>query len=109
MVKFRAGADIGGTFTDVVFLGDDGSVLVRKVASTPDDYAKAVIDGLSQGIKDLGLKPQDISEISHGFTVATNAILEGKGERTALVTTEGFRDVLDLARIRIPGLYDLFY
>lgn len=109
MVKFRAGADIGGTFTDVVFLGDDGSVLVRKVASTPDDYAKAVIDGLSQGIKDLGLKPQDISEISHGFTVATNAILEGKGERTALVTTEGFRDVLELARIRIPRLYDLYY
>ncbi|MEE2885764.1 MAG: hydantoinase/oxoprolinase family protein [Chloroflexota bacterium] len=109
MVNFRAGADIGGTFTDVVFLGDDGSVLVRKVASTPNDYAKAVIDGLSQGIKDLELRPQDISEISHGFTVATNAILEGKGERTALITTEGFRDVLELARIRIPRLYDLYY
>lgn len=109
MVNFRAGADIGGTFTDVVFLGDDGSVLVKKVASTPNDYAKAVIDGLSQGMKDLELRPQDISEISHGFTVATNAILEGKGERTVLITTEGFRDVLELARIRIPRLYDLYY
>ena len=79
------------------------------MASTPNDYAKAVIDGLSQGIKDLELRPQDISEISHGFTVATNAILEGKGERTALITTEGFRDVLELARIRIPRLYDLYY
>ncbi|MDA1348264.1 MAG: hydantoinase/oxoprolinase family protein [Chloroflexi bacterium] len=109
MAKFRAGVDIGGTFTDIVFLGADGRVLVRKVASTPSDYAKAVMEGLAQGIKDLGLSPQDIGEVGHGFTVATNAILEGKGERTALITTEGFRDVLELARIRTPRLYDLYY
>ena len=109
MAKFRAGVDIGGTFTDIVFLGADGSVHVRKVASTPDDYGRAVLEGLSQGIEELGLSPEDISEVGHGFTVATNAILEGKGERTALITTEGFRDVLELARIRTPRLYDLYY
>ena len=109
MARFRAGVDIGGTFTDVVFLGADGSVLVKKFASTPDDYSRAVLDGLAQGIKDLGIAPEDLSEVSHGFTVATNAILEGKGERTALITTEGFRDVLEISRLRTPTLYDLYY
>ena len=109
MTRFRAGVDIGGTFTDVVFLGDDGAVKVVKVASTPDDYSRAVIDGLARGIDELGIGPQDIYELGHGFTVATNAILEGKGEPTALVTTAGFRDVLELTRIRTPRLYDLYY
>ncbi len=109
MPSHRVGVDIGGTFTDVAFLSDDGRVLVRKVASTPDDYGRAVLVGLAQGIGELGIDPEDVSEVSHGFTVATNAILEGKGERTALITTEGFRDVLELARIRTPRLYDLYY
>ena len=109
MAKFRAGVDIGGTFTDIVFLGADGRVQVRKVASTPDDFGRAVLEGIAEGIEELGLSPEDIGEVSHGFTVATNAILEGKGERTALITTEGFRDVLELARIRTPRLYDLYY
>ena len=109
MPSYRVGVDIGGTFTDVAFLRDDGRALVRKVASTPDDYGRAVLDGLAQGIGELGIEPADVSEVSHGFTVATNAILEGKGERTALITTEGFRDVLELARIRTPRLYDLYY
>ena len=101
--------DIGGTFTDVVFLGDDGRVLVRKVASTPDDYGRGVLAGLDECIRTLGIEPGDVTEIGHGFTVATNAILEGKGEKTALVTTAGFRDVLELGRIRTPRLYDLYY
>ena len=109
MARFRAGVDIGGTFTDLVFLATDGRVLVRKIASTPDDYARAVLDGIAHEIEELGLGPEDIGELSHGFTVATNAVLEGKGERTALITTEGFRDVLELARIRTPRLYDLYY
>ena len=109
MDLYRVGADIGGTFTDVVFLGHDGAVLVKKVASTPDDYGRAVLEGLAQGIKELGIGPEHISELSHGFTVATNAILEGKGERTALITTEGFRDVLEISRLRTPTLYDLYY
>ncbi len=109
MTVFRAGVDIGGTFTDVVFLGHDGSIKVIKVASTPDDYSRAVIEGLDRGIRDLGIRPGDISELGHGFTVATNAILEGKGEPTALITTAGFKDVLELTRIRTPRLYDLYY
>ena len=109
MTSFRAGVDIGGTFTDVVFAGSDGRVLVKKVASTPDDYGRAVLEGLALGIEELGIGPGDVSEVGHGFTVATNAILEGKGEPTALITTEGFRDVLELARIRTPHLYDLYY
>lgn len=109
MDLYRVGADIGGTFTDVVFLGHDGTVLVKKVASTPDDYGRAVLEGLAQGIKELGIGPEHITELSHGFTVATNAILEGKGERTALITTEGFRDVLEISRLRTPTLYDLYY
>ena len=109
MAGFRAAVDIGGTFTDVVFLGDDGRVLVRKVASTPDDYGRGVLAGLDECIRTLGIEPGDVTEIGHGFTVATNAILEGKGEKTALVTTAGFRDVLELGRIRTPRLYDLYY
>ena len=109
MTRFRAGVDIGGTFTDVVLLSDDGTALVKKVASTPDDYGRAVLQGLGSGIEELGIGPEDVYEVGHGFTVATNAVLEGKGERTALITTEGFRDVLELARIRTPRLYDLYY
>ena len=109
MARFRAGVDIGGTFTDVVFLGEDGAVLVRKVASTPDDYGRAVLQGLAEGMSELRIGPEEIPEVSHGFTVATNAILERKGEPTALITTAGFRDVLELTRIRTPRLYDLYY
>lgn len=109
MTSVRAGADIGGTFTDIVVIADGGGVLVAKVASTPDDYGRAVIDALAQAMQSLGIKPAEVSEVSHGFTVATNAILERRGERTALITTQGFRDVLGLARIRTPRLYDLYY
>ena len=109
MTLFRTGVDIGGTFTDVVFIGDDGIVEVIKVASTPEDYSIGVINGVTQGMEYLGIKPKNISELSHGFTVATNAILEGKGEPTALITTFGFRDILELTRIRTPNLYDLYY
>ena len=109
MTKFRVGVDIGGTFTDVVFLGGDGTLLARKIASTPDDYSRAVLDGVRAGIAELGIGAEAVSEVSHGFTVATNAIIEQKGANTALITTEGFRDVLELRRNRVPRLYDLYY
>ena len=109
MPEFRVGVDIGGTFTDIVFLGDDGRVLARKVASTPDDYSRAVLDGIADGLEDLGVAPGSVSEVSHGFTVATNAIIEQKGAHTALITTEGFRDILEFRRNRTPRLYDLYY
>src|SRR6202022_4378549 len=95
MTRYRVGVDIGGTFTDIVFLGETGTVAAMKLASTPDDYSKAVLDGIRRGIDELGISPAAISELSHGFTIATNAILEENGARTALITTEGFRDVLE--------------
>jgi N-methylhydantoinase A len=109
MTKFRVGVDIGGTFTDVVFLGTDGTVLAKKLASTPEDYSRAVLDGVQGGIAELAIKADEVSEVSHGFTVATNAIIEQKGASTALITTEGFRDILELRRNRVPRLYDLYY
>ena len=109
MQRFRVGVDIGGTFTDIVFLGDDGQVLARKIASTPDDYSQAVLAGIKNGVEELGTTAEMVSEVSHGFTVATNAIIEQKGAKTALITTEGFRDILEFRRNRIPRLYDLEY
>ena len=109
MPDFRIGVDIGGTFTDIVFLGDDGSVLTRKVASTPDDYSRAVLDGIRAGMEELNVPPGSVTEVGHGFTVATNAIIEEKGAHMALITTEGFRDVLEFRRNRTPRLYDLYY
>ena len=109
MQRFRVGVDIGGTFTDIVFLGDDGQVLARKLASTPDNYSRAVLNGISNGVQELGITADMVSEVSHGFTVATNAIIEQKGARTALITSEGFRDILEFRRNRIPRLYDLHY
>ena len=109
MPEIRVGVDIGGTFTDVVFLGNDGTVLAKKIASTPDDYSRAVLDGIRDGISELDIGADAVSEVSHGFTVATNAIIEQKGAKTALITTDGFRDVLELRRNRVPRLYDLYY
>ncbi len=106
---YRVGVDIGGTFTDIVLLGSDGSITTRKVASTMDNYGDAIVDGLREVFEELRLDPGSIEAVVHGTTVATNALLEEKGARTALITTEGFRDVLELRRIRIPELYDLFY
>ena len=106
---FRLGVDIGGTFTDVVLLGDDGSVRTAKVLSTPDDYARGVVDGAVALLAEHGIGPDEIADVVHASTVASNTILEGHGARTALLTTQGFRDVLEMRRLRIPVLYDIQY
>jgi N-methylhydantoinase A len=101
----RIGIDIGGTFTDfVVFHTETGELESFKLLSTPEDPSQAVLQGLNQ-ISALSEMP---SQIIHGSTVATNALLERKGARTALVTTEGFGDVLHIGRQNRPALYDLF-
>ena len=107
--RLRVGVDIGGTFTDIVALTETGQVAVVKVASTPDDYGRAVLDGVGRALDELGAPAAGVAEIVHGFTVATNAILEGTGAPMALITTAGFRDVLEIARLRTPRLYDLYY
>ena len=107
MPSHRLGVDIGGTFTDIVVLGPDGTVHARKVLSTPDDYSRAIEDGVTRLLAGAGIAPGEISEFTHGTTVATNALIERRGGKVALVTTRGFRDVLELARFRSPRLYDL--
>jgi N-methylhydantoinase A len=97
----RIGVDVGGTFTDVVAVRD-GGVLTAKVPSTPEQS-----EGVMAGIEELGIDPSDIEAFSHGTTVATNALLERKGARTALITTEGFRDVIEIGRQNRASLYDL--
>ena len=105
--SFRVGADIGGTFTDIVLLGADRSVRTLKVLSTPDDFGRAIVEGVDSFLTGAKLPPEAIAEIDHGTTIATNAILEKKGARVGLLTTKGFRDVLDIRRVRLPVLYDL--
>ncbi|TAK20827.1 MAG: hydantoinase/oxoprolinase family protein [Chloroflexota bacterium] len=105
--RFRVGADIGGTFTDLVVLFDDGRVLTRKVPSTPDDFGRAIVDGLARLLAEEGFPPGQGREMVHGTTVATNAILERRGAPTGLITTRGFRDTLEIGRLRYPRLYDL--
>ena len=108
-MKFRVAADIGGTFTDIALIFPDGRLASRKVPSTPTDYGVAVAEGISQLLAGERVRAAEIGEVLHACTIATNAILEGKGAKTALVTTEGFRDVLELRRIRMPRLYDPLY
>jgi len=106
---YRVGADIGGTFTDVVLVTPDGRSVTRKVSSTVDDYSVGIVSGIEEILAEMGVVGSSIAEIVHGTTVATNVILENKGARTALITTTGFRDVLELRRLRIPELFSLDY
>ncbi len=102
----RIGIDIGGTFTDIVCVSDDGTVTSKKVSSTVDDYSRSISSALPGVLETLGEDGQVVKEVIHGTTVATNAILQGTGAATALITTKGFRDVLELRRIRMPELYN---
>src|SRR5947207_6444696 len=104
---YRVGVDIGGTFTDIVLLGSDGTVHTKKVSSSVENYAQAIVDGLAEVFHETGLAGGEIEEIRHGTTVASNAILEHKGARTGLITTKGFRDVLEIRTLRMPRLYDI--
>lgn len=109
MSNLRLAADIGGTFTDIALLSDEGELFTAKVPSTPEDYASAILDGCRKLISEKGIAPAAVKVFLHASTIATNAILEGKGARTALITTAGFRDVLELRRIRVPRLYEPLY
>ena len=103
-MSLRVGIDIGGTFTDLAVVDEEtGQTSVIKVPSTPSDYASGVIDALGSAAGG-----PDVSFLSHATTVVTNAILESKGARTALVTTRGFRDVLEIRRQARAELYDMF-
>jgi N-methylhydantoinase A len=103
----RIGVDVGGTFTDVILHEADGRLRVHKLLSTPPTYDRAVVDavaGLTAARRNGG-----VADVVHGTTVATNAVLQRLGAESALVTTRHFRDVLELRRLRIPHMYDLFW
>jgi N-methylhydantoinase A len=99
-----AGVDVGGTFTDLVLFDPEGGLNVYKVPSTPEDQSDGVVGGLAQGIGDLA----GLARIDHGTTVSTNTLLEHTGAKVALITTSGFRDVLEIGRTRrmLPSVYD---
>lgn len=107
MESIRVGVDIGGTFTDITIMTSDGGMITKKVSSTVDNYARAIGEGLAETFAEHGFSGAQVSKLLHGTTVASNAILEQKGARTALITTKGFRDVLELRLLRMPRLYDL--
>lgn len=115
--KYRLGVDIGGTFTDVAFEVSGAGVFVAKSLSTPPQYGRGIVDAVKivfedasrhsgQGEEELAAQ---VSEVVHATTVATNAVLERRGARTGLITTRGFRDILEIKRNRTPRLNDIRY
>lgn len=104
---YRIGIDVGGTFTDFTLLNEqDGQVSFHKVASTPSDPSAAIACGIADLLRMHALDPGEIAHVGHGTTVATNLVIERKGALTGLITTRGFRDILELARQLRPHLYD---
>jgi len=101
------GVDVGGTFTDAVLLGADGALHTAKVPSTPGEQSVGVLEAVRAVLARAGASAREVERFAHGMTVATNALLEGRTARTALLATEGFTDVLALARQNRPHLYRL--
>ncbi len=101
------GVDVGGTFTDAVLVGADSRIHTAKVPSTPDDEALAVLDAVRILLNASGAAAEQLERFAHGMTVATNALLEGRTARTALIATAGFTDVIELGRQARPDLYRL--
>jgi N-methylhydantoinase A len=107
--KIRIGIDVGGTFTDVIGLDDEtGSITVCKTHTTPEELSQGVIEGIEKLLGVAKLGSELVRILIHGTTIGTNALIERKGAKTALLTTEGFRDVLEIGRFQRPaeGLYD---
>jgi N-methylhydantoinase A len=103
-MSYRVGVDVGGTFTDLMLFDEaSGRYWRHKTPSTPHDPSEAVLHGIARICAQAEVAPQGIAQIMHGTTVATNVILEGKGARVGLVTTEGFKQILHLARSQTPG------
>src|SRR5690348_16409613 len=105
--RARVGIDIGGTFTDIVLSLSDGPLHISKVSTSAHDPGVAVTAGLQDLLRDTGVRPDEVAEIVHGTTVGSNTILQRTGARTGLITTRGFRDVLEIGRIRMPDMFDL--
>ncbi|HEY6382855.1 MAG TPA: hydantoinase/oxoprolinase N-terminal domain-containing protein, partial [Pseudolabrys sp.] len=108
-MAWRIGIDIGGTFTDVALVEEtSGRIGVAKVPTTPEDLTEGVLCALKLAMSRYDVVPTEVELLSHATTVVTNAILQESGARAALITTRGFRDVLELRRSARADLYDLF-
>ena len=106
--RYRLGVDIGGTFTDATLINEEtGEIRVGKVPSTPQDPSHGFMEATHRILREAGVSPAEVSYVVHGTTVATNSIIEGKVARTGFVTTDGFRDLLEIQRQIRPSLYDL--
>jgi N-methylhydantoinase A len=101
------GVDVGGTFTDAVLVGEDSAVHTAKVSSTPEEQSVAVLDAVRLVLARAGARAEQVERFAHGMTVATNALLEGRTARTALIATAGFTDVIELGRQARASLYEL--
>src|SRR5271154_6216351 len=112
MPRYRVAVDTGGTFSDFVYLDEEtGEVSISKVPSTPDDPSRAILQGIEM-LLGRGVRAADIGFFCHGTTVGTNALLEGKGVRTGLLVTKGFRGIYEVAeqsRPHGPVIFDIMY
>jgi N-methylhydantoinase A len=107
-MSWAVGVDVGGTFTDFcLFNRTTNEVVVHKVLSTPEDATRAILDGLATVKRQHGIRSEDISHFAHGTTVATNALIQRTGGRAAMITTAGFRDLIEIGRQVRPRIYDL--
>ncbi|MEQ8516815.1 MAG: hydantoinase/oxoprolinase family protein, partial [Chromatocurvus sp.] len=103
-MAYRLGVDVGGTFTDFLLMNDEtGETHTAKVPSTPEDSSIGVLNGIARVCEETGIDPTDIRLVMHGTTVATNAVLTGRGAKVGLVTTAGYEDTLQVARSYCPG------
>ena len=103
-MSYRLGVDVGGTFTDVLLIDEEGGgVFTAKVPSTPSDSSIGVLNGINRVCEQSNVDPKSITHVMHGTTVATNTVLTGTGAKVGLVTTKGYRQVLQIARSYVPG------
>ena len=103
-MSYRLGVDVGGTFTDLLLINEEsGETFTAKVLSTPEDSSIGVLNGITRICDESGVVPESINRVMHGTTVATNAVLTGRGARVGLVTTKGYKYVLQVARSFCPG------
>ena len=108
-MSYRLGVDVGGTFTDLLLFNEvKKTIALTKVPTTPDNQASGIVKGVKKISTQAGISPTELTLLMHGTTAATNAVLEAKGAKTAIIVTEGFKDVLHIMRQDRPKLYDFF-
>jgi len=99
----RLGVDVGGTFTDLIYVDDEaGTILIHKIASTPDDPSQGTVQGIKELTDQAEVTPADLDQVFHGTTIATNIVIEHNGATVGMITTEGYRDILHIARHKKP-------